>query len=170
MKFIEIKELAYNLIDETDLDPQVEIIVSNSINEAYLDLCKKDVRLSRAYVPVINGIATLPEDLIKIESCVPELTGTDRIVGKNIITEKQGVLEILYSALREPLISDEEEPDLDLTLQYALANFACYKYFLYRKKIDVASGFLNSFESYVFKYEQANSPNEVGYIRFIEEV
>lgn len=169
MKFIEIKTLAYNLIDETDLDEQVEIIVENSINEAYSELCKKDIRLTTAFVPIINRVATLPEDIIEIHECIPELEAGDRLIGSNIITDKEGILEIIYSYIREPLTNDNDEPDLHLDLQYALANFACYKYFLYRKKVEIANGFLNNYESKVYKFEQSNVRNDIGYITFIDQ-
>ena len=53
MNFKEIIDLAYNMIDETDYDEQVEIIVKEAINEAYQDLAKIDMRLSIGYFP--NG-------------------------------------------------------------------------------------------------------------------
>lgn len=168
MTFNEIVNLAYNMIDEIDYDEQVEVIVKNAINEAYADLCKKDKRLTRAFVPIINGVATLPDDIISIEECEPSLDTSDRQVGNSIITNKEGILEILYAYSRDSLVEEEEEPELHKDLHRALAMFACYRYFLYRKKIDVAHSFLNSYDTLVFKYEQSNLDNEIGVITFID--
>lgn len=168
MTFSEIVNLAYNMIDEIDYDEQVEIIVKNAINEAYADLCKKDKRLNRAYIPIINGIATLPDDIISVEMCTPTLDSSDRIIGNSIVTNKEGILEILYSYSRDSLVEDDEEPDLHKDLHRALAMFACYRYFMYRKKIENAESFQNNYETLVFKYEQSNTANEVGTITYID--
>ena len=168
MNFGEILDLAYNLIDETDYDEQVEIIVKNAINEAYADLCRKDKRLTIGYVPIVRGMATLPEDIISIELCTPPLSGADRRVGNAIITDKTGVFEIMYSYTREPLVEDEDVPDLHQDLHRALAIFACYRYFMHRKKIEVAHMFLNNYDTEVFKYELNNTSNDIGVITFID--
>ena len=60
MNFRELIDLTNNTIDETDQDDQIDVIVKNAINKAYLDLSNIDLRVTRAYVPVINGVATLP--------------------------------------------------------------------------------------------------------------
>lgn len=153
MNFKEIVDLALNSIDETDYDEQVEIIVKNAINKAYADLCLKDKRLTRAFIPIINGIATLPEDFLELQKCTPELTYEDNKIGNNIITNKTGVLEIIYCYVRDALVEDDDEPDLHINLQHALATWACYKYFEYRKKVEVANSFLNNYNIEVFNFE-----------------
>lgn len=152
MTFAEIRELAMNMIDETDVDTQVDIIVNNAINKAYADLCKKDIRLTRAYVPIINGIATLPTNFIKIESTKPSMSDNDKKVGNAIVTDKTGVIELLYAYVREALVNDLDEPDLHETLQRCLAYYACYKYFSYRKKPDIARLFLEDYNNDVFTF------------------
>lgn len=145
MKFKEIIDLAYNIIDEVDYDEQVELIVKEAINEAYLDMAKIDKRLSIGYIPIIRKIATLPQDCIKIVETTPQLSDSDKIVGNSIITDKSGIFEILYATPREELVNDLDEPDLHNTLQRNLANFACYKYWLHRKKVQVAEAFLQKY-------------------------
>lgn len=171
MNFGELIKLTYNYIDETDEDEQIEIIVKGAINEAYSILSSKDARLNRAYIPIINGVATLPEDNIGIVNCTPELESSDLIIDNNIITSKTGTLELLYKYVRETLVDDNDEPDIHLLLQYAMVNYACYKYFLYRKKVEVAQSFNNQYEGYVFKFEQESKDNsnvKVDKIKFID--
>ena len=163
MNFKELVDLSYNTIDETDYDEQVESIVKNAINKAYLDLSNIDKRVARTYVPIINGVATIPNNCNKIIKTTPKLTFEDKIIGGSIITDKEGVIELLYSYTREPMIEDTDEPDLNITLQYALSTYACYKYFEYRKKMDVASGFLNNFMQEVnsFNSNMDNTPERI---------
>lgn len=171
MNFGELIKLTYNYIDETDEDEQIEIIVKGAINEAYSILSSKDARLNRAYIPIINGVATLPEDNIGIVNCTPALESSDLIIDNNIITSKTGTLELLYKYVRETLVDDNDEPDIHLLLQYAMVNYACYKYFLYRKKVEVAQSFNNQYEGYVFKFEQESKDNsnvKVDKIKFID--
>lgn len=168
MKFIDLLNLTYNEIDEIDEDEQIEIIVKGGINEAYSILCQKDIRLNRAYIPIINGVATLPEDFISVIKCTPELTN-ERIIGNSIITDKEGTYELLYSYVREQLENDNDEPDLHLTLQYALIQYACYKYFLHRKKINVADSFYKNYEMYIYKFEtEKNGSYRAETITFVD--
>lgn len=153
MLFKDIIELTYNIIDEVDYDEQVEIIVKEAINEAYFDMAKIDMRLSTGYIPIIRKVATLPTDCIKIINTIPAMGDGDKVIGNAIITDKTGTFEILYATPREALENDNDEPDLHNTLQYNLANFACYKYWLHRKKIDVANSFLQKYMMELNKFE-----------------
>lgn len=163
MTFKELIDLANNIIDETDYDEQIDIIVKHAINKAYLDLSNYDLRLSRAYVPIINGVATIPNNCTKIIKTVPSLGFGDKIIGSSIVTDKEGVIEILYAYTREALVNDDDEPDLNTVLQYALVTYACYKYFEHRKKIEVANSFLNNYNQEVsgFNSDMDNSPETV---------
>lgn len=145
MNFRELIDLANNTIDEIDYDEQIESIIKNAINKAYLDLSNVDLRVTKAYLPIVNGIATIPNNCYKIVKTTPKLDNNDKIVGNSIITNRSGVIEMLYSYTREPMLEDIDEPDLNTALQYALVSFACYKYFEHRKKIDVANSFLNNY-------------------------
>ena len=153
MDFSTIKQKVYNRIDETDYDEQIENIVEGAINQAYMELCKIDKRISRAYVPIINGIATLPENTLEIIKVIPELGNEDIVEGRNIITDKEGVLEILYNYSRDELVEDNEEPDLHINLQYALINYGVYKYYLHRKKDDLAEVALGDYQFSISQYE-----------------
>lgn len=153
MNFKQLKDITYNYIDEVDLDEQVQIVVSHAINKAYLDLCHKDKRLATAYVPIINGIAKLPDNCIGLVNSNPVLDIYDKQYGNTIVTNKTGVLEVLYSYVREPLETDEDEPDLHLTLQYALVSYACFKYFEHRKKTGVANTFFDNYMQEISSFQ-----------------
>ena len=146
-------------------------LIKNAINKAYIDLSNIDKRVSRAYIPIINGVATLPNNLNKIIKTNPKLTFLDYTVGNSIITDKTGVIEVLYSYTREPLIEDTDEPDLDITLQYALSTYACYKYFEHKKDILTANSFLNNYmqEIVSFNQDKDNSPETVIDIREVDD-
>ena len=170
MNFGELINLTYNYIDETDEDEQIEVIVKGAINEAYSILSSRDARLNRAYIPIINGIATLPEDNIGIVKCTPELDDSDLIIDNNIVTSKTGTLELLYKYVRETLVDYNEEPDIHILLQYAMVNYACYKYFLYRKKTEVAQSFNTQYENYIYKFEKESKDNsnaKIDTIKFV---
>ena len=153
MNFGTLKEKTYNRIDETDYDEQIENIVEGAINQAYMELCKIDKRISRAYTPIINGVATLPDNILEIIKITPELDSEDIIEGRNIITSKEGVLEVLYNYSRDELVEDDDEPELHINLQYALINYAVYKYYLHRKKENLATVALNDYQFSIAQYE-----------------
>lgn len=152
MTYAEILTNVYNIIDEVDLDEQVEIIVKNAINEAYARLCAEDVRLTKAYVPIINGVATMPTNLISIIEITPVLASGDYVKGNSIITTQTGKYELLYSYVRDAMVDAEDEPDLHDVLVGALINFAHYKYFLHRKKTDMSQLTLNEYNSTVYTF------------------
>lgn len=160
MIFKDILTNVYNLIDEVDLDPQIEIICKSAINESYNILCNMDNRLLRAYVPIINGVATIPNNCLKIIETKPTLDINDRIVGNNILTPRTGVIEILYNYLREPLVNDDDEPLIAEQLQYAMINYACYKYYEHRKKDTVAQMFFQNYNQVVYTFNDSSSYTE----------
>lgn len=149
MTLAEILEITKNLIDETDEDPQIDIIVKSSINEAYRTLCTVDKRVTTAYIPIINGIATLPVEYISTVKISPALTGRDMYAGNTIVTDKQGVFTLTYAYSREELQSNSDEPDLHPSLMPALYNWAAYKYWMHRKRAGVPEYFYNVYNTIV---------------------
>lgn len=147
MTFKELIDLTKNRVNEVDPDEQVDLIIKSAINEAYIEVSKRDKRLSTAYIPIINGVATLPEDIQDIELVEPELLTGDRKIGNNILTSRTGTFKITYSALRDKLVNDNDEPDINPRFVYALSSYACYAYYLHRKKLEVANQYLNEFLS-----------------------
>jgi hypothetical protein len=152
MNFKEILDIARNIIDETDEDEQIDVILKSAINKAYIDLSSVYKRLNNSYIPIVNKIATLPDDLIGIEYISPSLDSTDKRIGKNILTSKTGTFELIYSYIREPLVNDTDEPDLDLALQYALAMYGCYKYSEYKKRDNMVQMFMQSYQNEVSNF------------------
>lgn len=163
MNFKKICDLAYNIIDEIDEDSQIEIIVKNAINESYLELCKLDKRVTKAYIPIVRGMATLPTNCISVEKTTPRLSDGDKIVGNTIFSDKQGVFDITYSYQREPMVSDTDEPEVNPELHYAMVLYAAYRYYEHRKKDNVAQMFLNN---YMTKLQTFN----VGHSAVVESV
>lgn len=157
MTFEELKEVVFNTIDEIDEDEQIDIIVSNALNEAYAILSRKDKRLARAFVPIINGIANLPNNCLDIIKITPELKNTDTIIGTNVMTDKTGVLEILYNYRRDKLVNPTDEPDLHENLQDAMVAYACYRYWQHRKKAEVSQIFLNNYSQMVYDFSPENT-------------
>lgn len=157
MTFEELKEVVFNTIDEIDEDEQIDIIVSNALNEAYAILSRKDKRLARAFVPIINGIANLPNNCLDIIKITPELENTDTIIGTNVMTDKTGVLEILYNYRRDKLVNPTDEPDLHENLQDAMVAYACYRYWQHRKKAEVSQIFLNNYSQMVYDFSPENT-------------
>ena len=152
MTLKEILTDVYNNIDEVDEDEQVEIIVKNAINEAYAELCAEDVRTSRAYVPVINGVATLPDGLISIIKMNPEKKSGDTIKGNSLITSNTGVIELFYTYQRDSLVNDDDEPDFHKSLVGALPIYAHYKYRMYRKKYNMAQLLLQEYNRIITQF------------------
>ena len=136
-----------NIIDETDEDSQVDVIIKQGINEAYRDLAKVDKRVKIAYVNIINGIAQIPIDCESVIKITPELISTDKKMGNTIITTQTGTFTIIYSYYRDDLVNDNDEPDLVLELQDALITYACYTYYKYRKKPNEVSIYLSDYNN-----------------------
>lgn len=135
-------------------DTNTITLVKNATNEAYMLLCKTDKRIARGYIPIVNGIATIPENSLGIMKCTPQLDITDRIYGNSIVTDKEGILEILYFYARDLLIEDEDEIDLHLTLQQGIINFVCYIVCLGRNELNQAESFYNAYMRNISQYEQ----------------
>lgn len=104
-----------------------EKIIIDAINEGYSLLCYSDRRVTRAYTPIINGILTLPSNCINIIQSKPTIDASDVLIGNSIITKKTGIIELIYSYIREPLLEPEDEFDLNIKLQYSLISYACYR-------------------------------------------
>jgi hypothetical protein len=149
--FGDIVECAKQLINRAgEVDDQIDVIVKNAINYAYTnEIGLKDKRFNTAYIPVVNGLAKLPSDLLSVEEIKPSLKPGDRLLGESAIkTSFKGVLEVLYTVIREPLLKDNEEPDVNKKYFWALVMYGCYAYFKHRKKPNEES-------SYYISYQQA---------------
>jgi hypothetical protein len=139
----------------------IDSIVKNAINHAYMfDLCIKNPTVSTAYVPVVNGVAELPEDIDKIVSITPELIYGEKRTGKSILSNRDTTFTITYTVVPEPLIDDTDIPDLSSKLRYLLSTFACYSYFTYKKKTDIAQMFLEEYRGQLNLLDESDSTGE----------
>lgn len=137
-------------------DTSTRALIKNAANEAYMILCNVDKRISTAYIPIINGIATLPETSLGVVKCTPALSNSDRAYGNVIMTDKTGVLEILYFYARELLVEDEDELDLHITLQQALINYICFIVSNTNGEQSKADGFYNAYLRNISQFERVD--------------
>jgi hypothetical protein len=145
-------------MNQTDADPQIDIIVKTAINHAYMnELAKVDKRVTRAYVPIINGAATLPDDILSIESITPEIKPGDRRIGNVILTSLTGVFTLDYSYLREPLVNDTDELDLSKKYFYPLALYGAYAYYKHRKKSNEEQSYFVAFRQAIADLEDSDN-------------
>lgn len=136
-----------------------EKIIIDAINEGYNLLCYSDKRVTRAYTPIINGVLTLPSNCIKIIKSTPTIDASDVVVGNSIITDKEGIVDLLYTYIREPLTEPEDEFDLNTKLQYSLINYACYR--LCESRGDnLSTEFLNQFFNVKSEFENKDTTGD----------
>ena len=147
MTKLELVTAVKNIIDELDTDTQIDSIINSGIDFAYrYDLAKIDKRLSTSYLPVVNGMATLPSDMLSIESISPVLGTSDRIVGNAILTAQDTTFTLIYSLVRD-VLSDKDELDLNQGLINSVISYCCYMYYKYKKKLDVANQYIQEYEN-----------------------
>jgi hypothetical protein len=146
--FKEIIDLTLKRVDEADAEADVLAVIKEAINHAYMfDLSKLDSRFNTAYIPVVNGIATLPDDIRDIKKITPNLLKTETRIGNAIFSDRSVTFNVVYSAVPEPMVDDTDTPDLSLALRYLLSTYACFSYYSYRKKANIADMFKAEYES-----------------------
>lgn len=163
MNFKDILDLTKNRIDELDEDEQIDIIIKNAINEAQIEIAEIDTRFQTNYIPVINGAATLPDDLYKIEKITPELIEGEYQKGNAIFSDRNTTFTIVYSSVPETLESDTDEPSISIKNHYLLSTYACYTYYSYKKKNNIAQIYLAEYQNALNKLK---STNKVGPKKF----
>lgn len=147
MTFKEILDLTKNRVDETDPDAQIDLIIKEGINHSYIyDLSKLDPRLSTAYVPVANGMATLPDDLNNIVKISPSLIPGESRVGNAILSDRDVTFTITYTVVPEPMALDNDEPDLNQKFHYMLSTAGCIEYFAFKKKTNLVEMYNGLYE------------------------
>lgn len=162
MIFKDILDLTKNRIDELDSSAQIDVILKSAVNDAYIgELSRYDKRITSSIAPVINGMATLPDDIDTIESISPSLTGGERRIGNSILSSRTVTFTIVYSYVREPLVNDTDVLDMSEKFKMLLSTYACYLYFQYRKKTSIAQIFLNDYEMKLAKmFDNDNTGEE----------
>lgn len=156
MTLADILNLVSNNLNIKEDDSSTRVTIKNVSNEAYMILCAIDKRIANAYIPIINGIATIPQTSLGVLKCTPPLDYGDKIYGNSIVTNKTGVLEILYFYARERLVEDEDELDLHITLQQALINYVCYIVCNGNGEISQGESFYNAYLRNVSQFEMVD--------------
>lgn len=154
--FGDLLELAKNRIDEVDPDPQIDKIIKEGINHAYLfKIPKADKRLKTMTLTVNNGMVNIPSEVFRIEKFNPSLSGSDYRVGDTLFVDlKDGsTMTIIYEANREPLISEMETPEVSDRAKYLLSTYGCYAYHMHRKRANISMSFLREFQEGIDELE-----------------
>lgn len=144
--FKDIVDLTKKRINETTTDEQVDTMVKEAVNHAYLyELSKLDPVITKTMCPAVNGSAVLPEDLEEIISVSPDLAYGERQLGRYLLSDRNITFTIVYKAIPEPLVNDDDVPELQSKYFYLLSTYACYAYFTYRKKSEAANLFMSEY-------------------------
>lgn len=149
-------DLAKNRIDEVDVDTQIDTIIKEAINFAYIFKASKlEKQFSTNIGVVINGIVTLPDDMVNIEKITPALQGGEYKKGNTLFTNQDDgtTYTIVYAVNRTPLINTTQTVDCSDRMKYALVTYACYVYQEYRKRQQIASMYLGEYQSIISEIE-----------------
>lgn len=141
--FLELLEVTKNRVNYVDPDPQIDLILKNALNEAYQQIAKETSIISTAYIPIIQGVASLPETTTEVISTEPELLPGDEIKGQSIITKRTGVLEVKYVSIPDQMIQDTDTIDIPEKYHFILTTYAASIYFGFKKKIEMAEYYMS---------------------------
>jgi hypothetical protein len=157
MNFKEIIDLTKNRIDETDVDEQIDSIIKNAINHSYLfDLSIKDQHVKTAYITPVNGIATLPSDILKIINISPALTKGEYRVGNVIVSNREVDFTVIYSVVPKPMVSDTDKPSISERYHYSMSTYACAEYYNFKKKTSNAQIMADMYLNEISKLDSAD--------------
>lgn len=168
MTFEEILEITRNRIDETYEDAQVDNIIKNAINHAYLfDLSKIDPVFKTIEVTIQDGKAILPDDLRTIESIGREYKKGEYRKGKTFFSPSNNEkIKITYSSVPERLSNNEDVPTISEDLQYLLSTKGCEVYFQHRKKNNLAIMYKDEYDQGKMEYQLLNDEPEEAVIDY----
>lgn len=141
--FAELLDVTKNRVNYTDPDPQIDLILKEALNEAYKQISKEICIVQIAYIPIIQEVAALPDDSIEVISTKPELLAGDEIRGQSILTKHNGVLEVQYVSLPEPMIKETDPIEIPEKYHFALTTYAASIYFGFKKKIPMAEYYMS---------------------------
>ena len=161
MNFKSIYEAVMNKCNVDLDDEQGVAVIKNGINEAYNEISKVEAFTSKTPIPIINGVATLPEDLLEIIKIEPSLSGDDFIKGSKIFTSNKGSLILTYSYMPEDLVNDKDEPEISLKYHKLLITYGCFSYFQFKKKNDVANAYYGSYQRGLNIFEKNDNPTSI---------
>lgn len=173
--FKDIIDLTLNRIDELEdtIDPQIEVIVKNAINQAYInDLSDIEKNPKVVVIESANGIVTLPSDLSVIESVSPPLAYGERRIGNVIFTNNLSATKytICYTPLNKYMTLDDDVPNASDRAKYLLSTYACAEYFSYRKKPNIVAVFREQYDRNLGRMLQENDSTGEEYVKDVRGV
>lgn len=136
--FGELLTYTKNRVNFIDEDEQVDMILKEAINQSYTTISKQIKTLQTAYLPVIDGVALLPDDCLEVIKLEPELYASDRIKGSNILTKHEGTLTVSYVGTIDRLEKPQDVLDIPQQYIYPISTYACSQYYAFKKKLDIA--------------------------------
>lgn len=143
--FGQLLEFTKNRVNFIDEDEQVDMILKEALNYAYSTISKQIKTLQTAYLPIIEGVAVLPEDCLEVISIEPALTGSDKIKGANILTTHEGTLTVSYVGIIDPLTKDTDILDIPTQYAYPISTYGCSIYYGFKKKMDLAEFYMANY-------------------------
>jgi len=150
--------LAKNRIDELDVDSQIDTILQEGINFAYVfKTGKLEKQFKIATLSPVSGIITLPDDFVKIEKIYPALSNSEYRKGLTIFvdTVDDTVYTITYESSRTSL-SLTDTVVASNKLKYLLVTYGCFAYQQYKKRPQVANMYLSEFKDGMAELEYNN--------------
>lgn len=136
--FEELLMYTKNRVNFIDEDEQVDMILKEAINFAYTTISKEIKTMQTAYLPVIDGVAILPDDCLEVLKIEPDLYASDRIKGSNIMTKHEGTLTVSYVGTIDRLEKPKDVLDIPQQYVYPISTYACSQYYAFKKKADLS--------------------------------
>lgn len=154
MNFKEVLDMTRNIIDEVDVDEQIDVIIKNAINFAYLNIINKIDKKSETIDVVYSKIYKLPSNcnsIIDIFSGDNVLSYVDYSVKSDVIIfhKKFDNLKLLYTKSVAPLVLDTDVLEIDDRYCLACAMYGAYVYSIHRKRIELASILLSDYNNLI---------------------
>lgn len=163
MTFNEIIKAIMNKCNVDDDDTQAIEVIKLGINEAYMEVAKYDELVTSSKIPIIMGKASVPDNILKFIDITPKLLVSDKIIGRTIITSLEDkMLTVTYSYIPDSLTKDTDVLVTAPKFNSAIINYACYSYYLFKKKEEVATMFFSAFSRIMDQMQNENIlPNQI---------
>ncbi|MFL0197393.1 hypothetical protein ACJDU8_17760 [Clostridium sp. WILCCON 0269] len=161
MKLREIFKFALNRVGEHEGDRQITNIVISGINAGYkiIAITNKKTKIATITAEADTPV-TLPADFISLVMLQKEGAGGGRLSPNDYFNESNillvtnpdvvGDLTMYYNYIPVDLVygkDDEEEPSIQAAYHIALASYAAYYYFMFKKELNAATMCLSEFNA-----------------------
>lgn len=161
MKLKEIFKFALNRIGEHEGDRQITNIIISGINAGYKIIAIKNKKTKTITITAeLNVPVSLPVDFINLVLLQKEGVGGGRLSPNDYFNESNillvtnpdviGDLTMYYNYIPIDLVygtDDEKEPSIQSAYHIALASYAAYYYFIFKKDFNAATMCLNEFNA-----------------------